>query len=57
MVARPIQTELVIKPVTTALSDMVPDNFFKALVEGRSLGILICAILFGLAFAALRRRG
>ena len=39
--------------VTTSLSDVVPDNFFKALVEGRSLGILLCAILFGLAFAAL----
>ena len=33
----------------------VPDNFFRALAEGQSLGILMCAILFGLAFAALLR--
>jgi aerobic C4-dicarboxylate transport protein len=31
---------------------IVPDNFFRALAEGQSLGILVCAILFGLAFAA-----
>jgi len=36
-------------------ADLVPDNFFRALAEGRSLGILLCAILFGLAFAALGR--
>lgn len=34
---------------------VVPDNFFRALAEGQSLGILMCAILFGLAFAALLR--
>jgi Na+/H+-dicarboxylate symporter len=34
---------------------LVPDNFFRVLVEGRSLGILSCALLFGLAFAALAR--
>jgi aerobic C4-dicarboxylate transport protein len=34
-------------------ADLVPDNFFKVLAEGRSLGILLCAIPFGLAFAAL----
>ena len=33
----------------------VPDNFFRALAEGQSLAILLCAILFGLAFAALVR--
>lgn len=38
---------------TAWLSDLVPDNFFRALADGSSLGILICAILFGLAFAAL----
>jgi aerobic C4-dicarboxylate transport protein len=37
------------------LSDLVPDNFFKALAEGQSLGILLCALLFGVAFAALDR--
>ncbi len=34
---------------------VVPDNFFRALAQGQSLGILMCAILFGLAFAALLR--
>lgn len=34
---------------------VVPDNFFRALAEGQSLGILLCAILFGLAFAALMK--
>lgn len=34
---------------------LLPDNFFRVLVEGRSLGILSCALLFGLAFAALAR--
>lgn len=33
----------------------VPDNFFRVLAEGQSLAILLCAILFGLAFAALLR--
>jgi aerobic C4-dicarboxylate transport protein len=37
------------------LSDLVPDNFFHALVEGQPLGILVCAILFGLAFASMLR--
>lgn len=36
-------------------SGVVPDNFFRALAEGQSLGILLCAIFFGLAFAALLR--
>jgi len=34
---------------------LLPDNFFRVLVEGRSLGILSCALLFGLGFAALSR--
>jgi aerobic C4-dicarboxylate transport protein len=34
-------------------AELVPDNFFQVLAEGRSLGILVCAIVFGLAFAAL----
>lgn len=32
---------------------LLPDNFFRALAQGQSLGILICAILFGLAFASM----
>jgi len=36
-------------------ADLVPDNFFQVLAEGRSLGILLCAIIFGLAFAAMGR--
>lgn len=32
---------------------LMPDNFFRALAQGQSLGILICAILFGLAFASM----
>jgi hypothetical protein len=36
-------------------ADVVPDNFFRVLAEGRSLGILLCTIPFGLAFAALGR--
>jgi aerobic C4-dicarboxylate transport protein len=31
----------------------LPDNFFRALAQGQPLGILICAILFGLAFASM----
>ncbi|MDB5871419.1 MAG: sodium:dicarboxylate symporter [Ramlibacter sp.] len=34
-------------------ADLVPDNFFRVLAEGKSLGILLCTIPFGLAFAAL----
>lgn len=37
------------------LAGVFPDNFFRALAEGKSLGILLCAILFGLAFAALSK--
>jgi aerobic C4-dicarboxylate transport protein len=32
---------------------LLPDNFFRALAQGQTLGILSCAILFGLAFAAM----
>ena len=42
-------------PVERPRATLLPDNFFRALVEGRSLGILSCALLFGLAFAALAR--
>lgn len=34
---------------------LIPDNFFRALVDGSSLGILSGALLFGLGFAALSR--
>ncbi len=37
------------------LAGVFPDNFFRVLAEGKSLGILVCTILFGLAFAALSR--
>lgn len=37
------------------LADLVPDNFFRALVDGQPLGILLCAIIFGLAFAAVAK--
>jgi aerobic C4-dicarboxylate transport protein len=36
-------------------AQVIPDNFFRALAEGRSLGILVSAIVFGLAFAAIPR--
>ncbi|MEP6791328.1 MAG: cation:dicarboxylase symporter family transporter [Ramlibacter sp.] len=42
-------------PVENFLTDLFPDNFFRALVDGKSLGILLCAIIFGLAFAALSK--
>jgi len=42
-------------PVERPRATLLPDNFFRVLVEGRSLGILSCALLFGLAFAALAR--
>jgi Na+/H+-dicarboxylate symporter len=36
-----------------ALGDLVPDNFYYALAQGRPLGILTGTILFGMAFGAL----
>lgn len=44
-----------VEPAGRGWSGVVPDNFFRALAEGQSLGILMCAIFFGLAFAALMR--
>ncbi|WP_031362892.1 dicarboxylate/amino acid:cation symporter [Caballeronia sordidicola] len=35
--------------------DLFPDNFYRVLAEGRSLGILTGTILFGMAFATLSR--
>lgn len=44
------------KPGEPHWSDgLVPDNFFRVLADGKSLGILLCALLFGLAFAALSK--
>jgi len=37
------------------VTSFFPSNFFRALADGDSLGILLCAILFGLAFAALSK--
>lgn len=37
------------------ITEFFPNNFFRALADGKSLGILLCAILFGLAFAAITR--
>jgi len=39
----------------SALAKVIPDNFFRVLVAGQPLGILMCAILFGLAFASMLR--
>ncbi|MDB5880178.1 MAG: hypothetical protein JWP43_56, partial [Ramlibacter sp.] len=41
----------------SSFPNLVPDNFFHALVAGQPLGILVCAILFGLAFASLLHNG
>ena len=38
-----------------ALNDIVPDNFYRVLAQGHTLGILTGTILFGMAFAALSR--
>lgn len=38
---------------THVWSAYLPDNFFNALALGQPLGILICTILFGLAFASM----
>ena len=40
---------------SAAATHLIPDNFFHVLVEGQPLGILVCAIFFGLAFASLLR--
>ena len=40
----------------TALSDVVPSNFYKTLVEGHLWGILIGTLCFGMAFARLSKQ-
>jgi Na+/H+-dicarboxylate symporter len=42
-----------VTPGGFVLSDLVPDNFYHALVQGQALGILTGTILFGMAFASL----
>lgn len=37
------------------LAGIIPDNFYRALAQGQTLGILTGTLLFGLAFAALSR--
>lgn len=37
------------------VNEIFPDNFYRVLAQGHSLGILTGTILFGLAFAALSR--
>ncbi|MFI5447672.1 dicarboxylate/amino acid:cation symporter [Polaromonas sp. UC242_47] len=46
---------LPVADVASPWAGVVPNNFFRVLAEGQSLGILMCAIFFGLAFAALLR--
>ncbi|MDK3022018.1 cation:dicarboxylase symporter family transporter [Cupriavidus taiwanensis] len=38
-----------------ALAALIPDNFYRALAHGQTLGVLTGTLLFGLAFAALSR--
>lgn len=38
-----------------ALEAIIPDNFYRALAHGQTLGVLTGTLLFGLAFAALSR--
>lgn len=33
----------------------LPNNFFRTLVDGKAAGIILCSVLFGLAFAALSK--
>jgi Na+/H+-dicarboxylate symporter len=40
---------------TYGLQELFPDNFYRVLADGSSLGILTGTILFGLAFATLSR--
>lgn len=39
----------------SVLRDVLPDNFFRVLAQGHTLGILVATLLFGLAFASLSR--
>lgn len=39
----------------SVMRDLLPDNFFRVLAQGHTLGILVATLLFGLAFASLSR--
>lgn len=39
----------------SVLRNLLPDNFFRVLAQGHTLGILVATLLFGLAFASLSR--
>jgi Na+/H+-dicarboxylate symporter len=49
------QTDTVTHAVAYTVHDLIPDNFYRALAQGRTLAILSGTILFGMAFAALSR--
>ena len=40
-------------PATVALRELAPDNFYRVLADGRTLGVLTCTVLFGMAIATL----
>lgn len=42
-----------ILPAPVLWMSIIPDNIFRVLAEGKSLGILLAAIFFGIGFAAL----
>ncbi|CAB3629302.1 MULTISPECIES: dicarboxylate/amino acid:cation symporter [Achromobacter] len=39
----------------SVMRGLLPDNFFRVLAQGNTLGILVATLLFGLAFASLSR--
>jgi Na+/H+-dicarboxylate symporter len=49
------QTDTVTHAIAYTVHDLIPDNFYRALAQGRTLAILSGTILFGMAFAALSR--
>jgi Na+/H+-dicarboxylate symporter len=49
------QPDTVTHAVAYTVHDLIPDNFYRALAQGRTLAILSGTILFGMAFAALSR--
>ncbi|MFC0401962.1 dicarboxylate/amino acid:cation symporter [Paraburkholderia rhizosphaerae] len=49
------QNDTVSHAIVYTVHDLIPDNFYRALAQGRTLAILSGTILFGMAFAALSR--
>lgn len=45
--------EQIMLPEPSVWATIVPDNVFRVLAEGRTLGILLAALFFGVGFAAL----